>query len=162
MNTYELINKLSYKRQELWKQYEDSWVEIAQKYDMEEPKDIDILGEEILLLLQQNFDSLPVDFIIEELTKLGQAPSLIYDDNGHFAITSDGYSSICDEPQDAQVFCFVSKSQWKPTIREALKYYMFSCDEDQMSNEDYVEYLKYIEEPLDYLPEDFLKPENEE
>lgn len=139
------IKELSDKRQELWKQYQDSWVQEAQKYSMEEPKEIDILGAEILRLLQQHHKELPVDFIIEELTKLGQAPNVIYDDNGHFAITADGYATVSDEPQDAEVYSFVRKSQWKRTIREALEYYMFNRDED-----------------LDVLPDDFFIPFEEQ
>lgn len=168
MSIHELINKLSSRRQELWKRYEDSWIKETQKYGIEEPKEIDILGEEILMLLQQNFDKLPVDFIIEELTKLGHAPSVVYDDNGHFAVTGDGYASISDEPQNAGCFMYVSKSQWKLTIREALRHYMFNPDEkitdeyvyDANDNHEYFsnEYLNQ----LDVLPDDFFKPENEE
>jgi hypothetical protein len=156
------IKELSDKRQELWKEFQNSWVKEIEKYTKTEPKEIDILGSEILTLLQQHHKELPVDFIIEELTKLGQAPSLVYDDNGHFAVTGDGYSSVSDDVQDAQIFCFVSKSQWKPTIREALEYYMFSRDEDEMTNEDYEEYLKSITEPSDMLPDNFFEPEKEE
>ncbi len=155
----EQIKELSNRRQELWKQFQDSWVEEAQKYNMEEPKEIDILGDEILTLLQLNHKELPVDFIIEELTKLGQAPSLVYDDNGHFAVTGDGYSTINDEPQDANIYCFVRKSQWKPTIREALEHYMFSRDEelDELDN-----YVFDADDVYDNLPEDFFEPEKED
>lgn len=165
MTALEQIKELSNRRQELWKQFEDSWVVEAQKYSMEEPKEIDILGEQILTLLQLHHKDLPVDFIIEELTKLGQAPSLLYDDNGHFAVTGDGYSTISDEPQDASVTCFIRKSQWKPTIREALEHYMFNHDEEISDNyvydaDDAHDY--FSGEQLDILPEDFFEPEKED
>ena len=95
-------------------------------FDNEEGDDIniDILATEILKLLNEHRDELSFELIVDELTKLGQCPCLLYDDNGNFAMSGDGISEICEEPDDTSVVCFVKKEQWKPTIREALYYYL--------------------------------------
>ena len=115
-------------RQEHWKRYEESWS--GEHYDMIEPSEIDELAKEIIDLLTKNHDSLPVDFVIESLTHLGYDPSILYDDNGNFAISSGGICSISTEDSaDCSLSFFVEKRFWKPTIREALKVY-FEDDED--------------------------------
>lgn len=48
----------------------------------------------IRAFLRDNQSVLPVDEILETLTKLGASPSVIYDDNGHFTIGRDGWQ-IC-------------------------------------------------------------------
>jgi len=90
----------------------------------EQEKEIDDLEEQILNLINQDKDSLPIDFIIEELTKLGWAPSLLYDDNGHFAVTADGYQTITEGTSDVTIMCFIPKDYWKDSIREALNYFL--------------------------------------
>jgi hypothetical protein len=116
-------------RQEHLKRFEDSWNKEKDSYEIQEPTEVDELAKEILDLLTVNHEDLPVDFIIESLTHLGYDPSILYDDNGNFAISSGGYSSISFEPADCSLSFFVEKRFWKPTIREALKIY-FEDDED--------------------------------
>lgn len=125
-----LIQDLSDKRCALIKEHEDSWDNKLKVYKKLESPEIDVLADNLLALIRQHRNLLEVDFIIEELTKLGQAPNILYDDNGHFAITADGYSSVSTEPRDASIFSFVRKSQWKRTIREALENFMFESAED--------------------------------
>ena len=73
-----------------------------------------------------NFKDYEVDYILETLTKFGNAPNLIYDDNGLFAVTEDGYQPVVTGKQkiEGAVTIFVEKPQWKKTIREALYYHL--------------------------------------
>jgi hypothetical protein len=114
----EEIKKLSEKREQIWKNY--------QNLDIEEPKEIDSLAAEIIAQIKEKHDVLPFEFIIEELTKLGFAPSLIYDDNGRFAIGDNGYQdiSIKDEPSEKNISFFIEKNDWKNNIRAALRHYL--------------------------------------
>lgn len=95
-----------------------------------EDKEADVLAEKIFNTIKENFDELPVDFIIETLTKLGQAPNVIYDDNGNFAVSGDGYQPVVvdDEKISGGFTVFVEAEQWKETIRLALKHYINEQD----------------------------------
>lgn len=105
--------------------YENSWNQEKYIHEIDEPEEIDKLGDEILLLLKENQDDLPIDFIIESLTKLGDSPSILYDDNGFFAVVTDGFQSISEiSPDDTEMSFYVEKANWKPTVREALKFYL--------------------------------------
>ena len=49
---------------------------------------------------------------------------LISDDLGHWCATFDGVQSIpnnLEEPADIATSFFITKDQWKPSIREAIK-----------------------------------------
>ena len=120
----EKIKNLSKKRYEFIKLRNDSWDTKLEKYTIEEPKEIDELSDTIYKLLFNGRNELPFEFIIDELTKLGQAPCLLYDDNGHFAITGDGMQSISVDIDDQELTHFIEKDMWKDTIREALDYYL--------------------------------------
>lgn len=93
--------------------------------------EIDKLADEILKYLKVWRRALPFEFIFEELTKLGWAPCLLYDDNGNFAISDEGMQSISEDPNDQELFHFIKKDQWKPTIREALDYYLDEEDDEE-------------------------------
>lgn len=78
---------------------------------------------------------LPVEFIIESLTKLGESPSILYDDDGHFAVESNGFQSVPMDDDgemiddlypngDVSMSFYVEKKKWFGTIREALSYYL--------------------------------------
>jgi hypothetical protein len=99
------------------------------KTDRDNPR-IDILADKIWIALNEYQDILPVDFIIESLTSLGAAPSILYDDNGHFTIGEDGIQNMPtfgDEHKTKETTFdgtwFVKPGRWKPTIREAIKDY---------------------------------------
>jgi hypothetical protein len=68
-----------------------------------------------------------VDFILECLTRFGQAPNVMYDDNGLFAVSSDGFQPVVTGRQriDGTISVYVNRKQWKKTIRLALKHYLF-------------------------------------
>lgn len=119
------ITAISNKRDEFLKIQEESYNVNSFKYDVI-PEEIDILGNEILNKISEYRNDLSIDFIIEQLTKLGQAPNLLYDDDGRFAVTGDGFQSLVasDEADDVKLHFFVEKRHWKSTIREALYYYL--------------------------------------
>ena len=99
------------------------------EYTIEEPDEINDLAEDIRKALQEGVEELECDFILESLTMLGDAPQLVYDDNGHWAVTGDGYSAV--PTTDSGKFdggesftTFVEPGDWKDTIREAIKKYV--------------------------------------
>lgn len=125
MNTFEKkIIQINNTRSNHLKIWYDSWNDEKNGYDLDEPKEIDILGNQILQLIKKHQDKLSVDFIIESLTKLGFAPSILYDDNAHFAISSEGFQSISSKPSDTEMTLYVKKKYWKTTIRKAIKIYL--------------------------------------
>jgi len=125
MNKKEIsINNISIKRDFYIKLEEDSYDVIKQEYLLK-PTEIDLLGKEIILNLYKYRNRLSVDFIIEQLTKLGGSPSLLYDDGGMFTIVSDGFQNVPEEGNNDMYFNFyVTADNWKPTIREAINYYL--------------------------------------
>ena len=126
------ISKLISERQAIWKTYQDSWDdELGDhgEYAMDEPKEIDELGDKIRTLVNEGVDELPVDFILESVTMLGDAPQMIYDDNGHFAFTGSGMSPVpmtdSGKFESTETFTtFIGPDDWFDTIREALKHYL--------------------------------------
>ena len=117
---------LSDKREAYIKKREASWNEKTGKYNQDSEDAIDKLAEAIMGRIQEDFLSLPFDFILEELTKLGDAPSLIYDDDGHWAIPSSSFgAAVLDKSDDYSVTFFVDKDQWFDSPRAALKHYIF-------------------------------------
>ena len=124
-----LIENLSKKRYEYIKQRENSWNEEKEEYEID-PSEIDELANQIQDLIKSGRYELPFEFIIEELTKLGDAPCIFYDDNGHFAISGDGYCSVSLEVDDWEGTFFVEKSMWKDSMREALDYYLDYEDDE--------------------------------
>ena len=100
-----------------------------EKYSRNEnDPDVDTIRDEILDEIKVNFNSYEVDFILETITRFGSAPNLVYDDNGMFAITDNGYQPVVtgDELIEGPLTVFVEASQWKKTIREALLHYLNS------------------------------------
>jgi len=125
------IENLSKKREEYVQQrdviLEDqlNWKK-GEDYTFEFEPSIDDLGNQILDCIKKWRYALPIEFILEELTKLGWAPCLLYDDAGHFSITGDGFQNIPspDEKIDIQLEFYIMADQWHDTIREALDYYL--------------------------------------
>lgn len=62
--------------------------------------------------------------ILENLTQIGLCPNLIFDDNGYWGISSNGIQGIRGKDEDLEVIDFVEARFFKPTIREAVKYYV--------------------------------------
>ena len=91
---------------------------------------IDELAKEIENLIQSYFEQLPFEFIIEELSKLGHTPNLLYDDNGHWAVSADGYQNVVsgDVPEDVETHFYIEAEDWKNSPKEAL--YKFLHDDN--------------------------------
>lgn len=118
-------------RSKIHKKWQDSYDESLGFYTMEEPKEIDEYAAKIVDYILAYKDYMDFEVIIEALTHIGSAPNILYDDNGHFAITDDGFQTVCfgDEPVDIETSFTVSKENWFPTIREALNHYLKSYKE---------------------------------
>lgn len=117
--------------------YEKSYDENTFKYKIKEPKEIDGIRDEINNIIIKHKDILPVDFIIETLTHFGDSPNILYDDNGNFAVSADGYQTVASdgEPIDMDMTVIVTKHQWKKTIREALIHYLTADDITENDND---------------------------
>jgi len=83
-------------------------------------------AREIRELLIEKFDLLEADFIIESLTHLGHAPNILYDDNGHFGISADGFQPVVtgSKKLEGSIHILVEKHIWHRTIRGAIKIYL--------------------------------------
>jgi len=130
------IDNLSKKRYEYFAMDFPDW-DLDKEAELCPPeiqKKIDDLADQILDCIKRWRNSLPFEFILEELTRLGWAPCLLYDDNGNFAISGDGMQSISEEADDQELFHFIKKDMWKETIREALNYYL-DHEEDEEDEE---------------------------
>jgi hypothetical protein len=115
------------KIKKLSKQRDECFIFLDEKEERLDPaqeEKIDNLANQIVALIKEGKDKLPIDFIIEELTKLGWAPCILYDDNGCFAVSTDGYQTISEETSDTTYMAFVPAESWKDTIREALDYFL--------------------------------------
>lgn len=89
-------------------------------------KQVEEYTKKVQALLRRNFDHLSVDFIVESLTHLGDAPNIVYDDNGLFAVSGDGYQPVVTGRQkiDGVISVAVEKPWWQKTIRLALTHYL--------------------------------------
>lgn len=128
------IQILSKKRLKLWNEYDNSYdASIGDFGEYLTPWNpiIDDLGVQIYNLIEDNYNNLPLELVLEELSKLGHAPSLLYDDNGHWSIATDGYQSIPpdSEPCDIESVFVVKEKDWFNTINEALQNYFENDNE---------------------------------
>lgn len=59
---------------------------------------------------------------LENITKDGACPGLIFDDNGHWAVAFDGSQNVPEGegPQDIATSFWIEAAAWRPTIREAI------------------------------------------
>ena len=124
--TQAIIKKKIKDRKVFLKLYDDSFDVKTSKHTINEPKEIDLIGKEIRDLVVAGVSELPADFIIESLTMLGDAPNVLYDDNGMFAISGDGYQPVVygNKRIEGIITVSVEKNMWKKTIREAIKFYL--------------------------------------
>ena len=130
------IEKLLLERKEITKADESNWsneqfeatgngyinemlkVDVEARYDKNR--------DEILDLIKKDFDNLEIDFILETLTHLGWCPCLTYDDDGHWAVNDGGYSTVrLNDTDDYRFGGSIPAKDFKETIREAVRYYVF-------------------------------------
>lgn len=100
-------------------------------------RQVDRIRDNILADIIANFSEYPVDEVLETLTRFGQAPCLVYDDNGKFAVSGDGYQPVVtgNELIEGGLTTFVEAHMWKKTVREALFHYL-TYEEPSVSRED--------------------------
>lgn len=91
----------------------------------------DKLREDILDFIDKHRNALSLEAILEGLTSTGAAPSLLYDDNGHWTVGGDGSQNlptIGDEHKTKQTtfdgVWIVEAGRWKETVREAVNDYL--------------------------------------
>lgn len=90
----------------------------------------DAIESKIMKYVRNNFDGYTVDFIIETLTEFGDAPQLVYDDNGMFAVSSHSIGPVVygNERVEGAMVALVEKEYWEDSIRKALWNYL--CRDD--------------------------------
>lgn len=68
----------------------------------------------------------PIDVpaLFEKWADDGLCPMLVYDDDGHWAVSFDGYGPVIEEDihkDEVGVTAVVQPDQWRDTVREALE-----------------------------------------
>jgi len=123
MNTKEKIIELSNERYKLMDSFYDSDYDT---YPQNIEEKINELSKKILTLLKENIDSLDFEFMMVQLTEIGDCPSLIYDDNGHWAISYPYFSNVSgeDKPINTDMAFYIKEDSWKDSPKEALKFYL--------------------------------------
>lgn len=108
-----VINKLIKTRSELLK-------------NLNKHAEADAIQFRITNSFKNHFHLYACDFILETLTMFGLAPNLVYDDNGKFAVSCQGYQPVVtgNERIAGALTIVVEKNMWKSTIRAALFRYV--------------------------------------
>lgn len=60
--------------------------------------------------------------VLESLVENGICPNLLFDDNGHWAISLDGFQNVAsgEDTSDVGIVSFVEAADWKNSIYEAV------------------------------------------
>src|ERR1035437_6322840 len=102
-----------------------------EKIQKKNDKQIDELAEQVWAFVREHREKLSVEQMIESITHLGAAPSILYDDNGHFTIGGKGHQNLptFEDGWETKETYFeggwtVKPGGWKKTIREALSTYL--------------------------------------
>lgn len=76
--------------------------------------------------LQQDYENnqITTEDVLETITHWGWAPSLVFDDDGRWALSFVGTQPVImgDEPIEMHMTVFVEKDYWCDSIREAVIY----------------------------------------
>ena len=113
------IEELVQKREDLLGDYVNDTTQMEENSD-----EIDELAEKIWAKLREGAEHLDVDFVLETLTHLGCAPSLVNDDGGRWAVAKAGMNSLGDGDGTMLVAAYVAPDEWSDTVREAIKKYL--------------------------------------
>jgi len=106
-------------------QWLDDRDRLLEKKDDEAADSIETKITNILIAQNEKFSC---DFILETMTRFGASPSVIYDDNGKWAVLTDGTQPVVygdntlEGHVDMRFFC--ERGHWFETIREALLDYL--------------------------------------
>jgi len=99
--------------------------------DLVDSPEADELMGKIMLFLLAGWACLTFETIFEALTSIGESPSLLYDDNGKFAVLSEGYQKAYLNGHGSFEGKWTGEvDNWKPTIREALGDYIKRLGEE--------------------------------
>ena len=123
------ILELQKLRSELLNKQDKEVEDIIENYDIT----IDNLTTQILDLIKPNIDKLDFDFIMEQLSHLGWCPNLLYDDNGHWAVSADGYQNVVsgDVPEDVETHFYIEAEDWKNSPKEALYKFLHNDNQEE-------------------------------
>jgi len=124
------------------------------EHGIDAPDKIDALAKRIHDLLTQNVETLPFDFMLEQLARLGFPIAVLNDDNGNWAVVADGYQSATfgDDAMDVDTHFWVSARHWKPTLREALKFFLEDEEDEDPPLSD-----KEVEDAMDGFTENNIE-----
>lgn len=87
--------------------------------------------------LKHNFDSYPIDLILETLDHLGMCINLLADNSGNWIVN-------CEEMREFKG-CYVfpisenAEKEWRPSIREAVWVFVSDVFERRFKPEDFIE-----------------------
>jgi len=100
--------------------------------EITDEKKVDEYAVKINEHLKQYIDELDPDFVLDSVTHLGCWPQLIYDDDGHWAVSEEGISNVIDTTKETyqQTTTVSDNKSWKDNIRDAVKYYILYYEED--------------------------------
>ena len=142
-NTINKRNRIFNKKEAIWKKYfpynmDDNFTnrefEYAEAQYLNDKRIIRLSEEstqlrtKVLYILNKKRKRLSVEDILTALISVGDAPSLLYDDNGHFAVSSEGTQniSLSDDGllDNFSGYWKTPKTSWKKTIKEAVYWYL--------------------------------------
>lgn len=93
--------------------------------DLVDSPEADSLMDGIRGCVLEGWMSLTIETIFEALTSIGASPSLLYDDNGMFAVLSEGYQqAYLTGHGNFEGKWLGELDDWKPTVREAVGAYI--------------------------------------
>jgi hypothetical protein len=117
MELKEQLNKLIKERNKLFDKLGSNELK-----DKEYSKKIDKIGGTIFSIIYKNRKNIDVDLCLESLSHLGYDPSIVYDDNGHWAVPKISVNNICPDKDiySMDITFFVEEDEWKDSIREAI------------------------------------------
>jgi len=99
--------------------------------EMLDEKKIDEYTNKINELIKKHIDSLDSVFVLEAVTHLGCWPCIIYDDDGHWAVTEENNSPVETTPPYCNNSAITDVKSWKDNIRDAVKYYVLHYEEEE-------------------------------
>ena len=83
------------------------------------------MGKQEVLISRYKARGLSLEELLESLTDLGNCPALIFDDNGHWAVSESGLQTVPtgETPEDMTSTFIVEAMDWKKNIRKAVIHY---------------------------------------
>lgn len=99
---------------------------LAARQEMELDAELDANRNEILVLLKST-GKIPFEDLFTALTEMGYAPALVFDDNGQFAVSCEGGSTVVTnytgdtrDDETTIITVVVGGAQWQPSVLSAM------------------------------------------